>query len=129
MKVCNKCRENLPDSEFHKRTYKTGNVGLQSSCRTCSSRQRVKYYKPHDTARRRHKLTDEEYTTLIAESQGKCNVCSRPLTKACIDHDHTTGKVRGVLCNNCNTSLGLVGDNTTTLTRLIQYLEQSRQQE
>lgn len=128
MKVCIKCKNELPDDQFHKRTYKTGNVGLQSSCKTCSSKQRAKYYKPHDAARRKFKLSDEEYTALIEKSQGHCSVCDRPLTKVCIDHDHKTGRVRGVLCNNCNTALGLVGDNTATLSKLIQWLERSRQQ-
>ena len=49
--------------------------------------------------------------------------------KKCIDHCHNKEKIRGVLCNNCNTALGLVGDNVEILSKLIQYLEQSEQQE
>jgi hypothetical protein len=41
----------------------------------------------------------------------------------CVDHDHNTGKVRGLLCLNCNMVLGLVYDNTQTLLNLVAYLK------
>ena len=129
MKVCSKCGIELPDNKFSKRTYPSGNTGLQNKCKDCERKIRQKYYKPHESARRKFKLSDEDYTTLIEESQGCCNVCLQPTTKLCIDHNHYTGKVRGVLCNNCNTALGLVGDNVITLSKLIRYLEQSELQE
>ena len=43
----------------------------------------------------------------------------------CADHDHKTGKFRGVLCQNCNNALGRVGDSTETLLRLVEYLKKS----
>ncbi len=123
MKFCNKCRQELPDEKFSKRTYPTGRVALQSKCKDCERSVRSSYYKPHESARRKFRLTDKEYNTLIEKSKEGCEVCSRPLSKVCIDHNHLTGEVRGVLCNNCNTALGLVGDNVDTLSKLIQYLE------
>ena len=123
MKTCNKCKKDLPDTMFSKRTYSSGNVGLQNKCKDCERNARPKYYKPHDKIRRTLNISDEDYTTLMEKSKEGCEVCSRPLTKVCIDHCHTSGRVRGVLCNNCNTALGLVGDNVATLTKLIQYLE------
>ena len=123
MKFCNKCGNNLPDEKFSKRTYASGKVALQNRCKKCQHSMRVSYYKPHEAARRKFRLTDEDYNTLIEKSKEGCEVCHAPLTKVCIDHCHTTGKVRGVLCNNCNTALGLVGDNVDTLYKLIQYLE------
>ena len=123
MKVCNKCRENLPDEKFSKRTYSSGNVGLQNKCKDCERTTRSAYYKPHETARRKFQITDEEYSTLMNKSKAGCEVCHAPLRKVCIDHCHSTNKVRGVLCNNCNTALGLVGDNVEILSNLIRYLE------
>ena len=124
MKLCNKCKVEKPLTEYYKRTYSSGNVGYQNNCKKCQGKQRVQYWKPHQVARRKFGLSDEEYTTLIERSQGLCEVCNNPMgNKRCIDHDHNTGEIRGVLCNNCNTALGLVGDNVTTLTKLIQYLE------
>ena len=129
MKLCHKCNTEKPLTEFYRRTYKSGEVKHQSKCKSCQADERRYYYKPHQVTRRKLKISEEEYTTLMEKSQEGCEVCSRPLDKICIDHCHTTGKVRGVLCNNCNTALGLVGDNVATLTKLIQYLEQSRLQE
>ncbi len=124
MKICKTCQTEKPLSEFWKRTYKSGVVKTQSKCKSCQTTKRRKYYKPHEYARRKWNLTEEEYTTLINRSQGLCEVCNTPMgDKRCIDHNHSTGEIRGVLCNKCNTALGLVGDNTTTLTKLIQYLE------
>jgi hypothetical protein len=54
-----------------------------------------------------------------------CQICDMELTKKCIDHCHSTNKIRGVLCNNCNTALGLVGDNIDTLHKMIAYLNVS----
>ena len=123
MKFCNKCQRTLEDKMFSKRTYPNGKVTLQSKCKDCERSVRRVYYKPHDNARRTLSLSDDHYNTLIERCQGKCEVCLRPIDKLCIDHCHKTNKVRGVLCNNCNTALGLVGDNVTTLTKLIQWLE------
>ncbi len=41
----------------------------------------------------------------------------------CIDHDHATGKVRGLLCHNCNVAIGLMKDNTDLLKKAAEYLE------
>jgi hypothetical protein len=58
---------------------------------------------------------------------GPCPICTNTLTKngyrrAVIDHDHKTGLLRGVLCNNCNTGLGKLGDSEAGLLRAISYL-------
>ena len=124
MKHCHRCDTTKPLTEFYRRTYKrTGEVKYQSKCKACQAEERRYYYKPHQDTRRKLKITDEEYATLMEKSQGGCEVCNTPLERVCIDHCHTTGRVRGVLCHNCNTALGLVGDNVATLTKLIQYLE------
>ena len=121
MKVCNVCDQELPLSEFHKRTYKSGNVGYQGKCKRCSTVVRRAYYKPHEKTRRQLGITEAEFNQLmLAET---CAICDVTLVKKkCIDHEHGTEKVRGVLCNNCNTALGLVKDNTEVLSRMIDYI-------
>ena len=118
MKTCSRCKSVLDLSHFSKRSGRPS--GVQSKCKTCEREVRRQYYKPHEAARRRHKLTEDQYNTLISSTT--CNTCGTILTKKCIDHDHVTGKVRGVLCNNCNTALGLVNDNVDTLKNMILYV-------
>ena len=126
MKTCPKCRQELPDDCFHKRTYKSGKTGLQHKCKECNSVVRKRYWKPHSSIRLKLKLTVEEVEAIIAPQQ--CAVCGVTADKArmCIDHCHDTKKVRGLLCHSCNTALGLMKDNVQNILRLSQYLAQSK---
>ena len=128
MKHCKQCDRVLSDDCFFKRNYpKTGRTGLQSCCKECQGINRNKCYKPHEYIRRKLKLSDEQYIELMKHEV--CQACGQDFgKKKCIDHCHITEKVRGVLCHNCNTALGLIGDNVQTLSKLIQYLEQSELQ-
>jgi hypothetical protein len=64
---------------------------------------------------------------MFATQGGVCAICSAPdeslKKRLCVDHCHTTGAVRGLLCDNCNTALGKFRDNADTLRRAITYLE------
>ena len=123
MKVCTSCEKELTEDCFHKRTYSSGNIGLQPKCKECSSKKRATYYRPHDYMRRKFNLSESEYEELMKHNN--CQVCGRDISnKKCIDHCHSKEKIRGVLCNNCNTALGLVNDDVQILSKLIQYLEQ-----
>lgn len=79
---------------------------------------------------RRYGLTTETHDA-IAERQGwVCAIChKKPPQVFDVDHDHKTGKVRGLLCHRCNTMLGAFGDDAeliaTTMTRAISYLNAS----
>lgn len=78
-----------------------------------------------------------KYNELRINQNGVCAICSRPerrkhiITGAiwdlAIDHCHTTGVVRGLLCNACNRGLGLLGDNIDTLDKVLQYLEKQKE--
>ena len=62
----------------------------------------------------------------LDQQSGKCAICGVEINtlckKASLDHDHTNGKVRGVLCFRCNGGLGHFKDDATTLLKAIQYL-------
>lgn len=76
------------------------------------------------STRTRYGITQEKLEYL--QSFDTCQVCSQPSkTKRGlhIDHDHRTGKVRGVLCQGCNHALGNVNDDIEILKKLIYYLE------
>ena len=122
-KTCSRCGITHPITHFCKRSDRPS--GVQSKCKDCEREVRKQYYKPHEYARRKFKLSEEDYNTLMEHTN--CQVCGVHMDKKCIDHDHKTEKIRGVLCNNCNTSLGLLDDNKETLQNLIQYLEQAKQ--
>lgn len=82
--------------------------------------------------KRRFKLTPEEYHKMRDEAPDKCSLCNRDygIRGPVIDHDHSCcpGRkscgacIRGVICNRCNTSLGLIDDNRKTLDNMIFYL-------
>lgn len=71
-------------------------------------------------------ITKEEYLNLYEEQEGKCKICNMIPTghkkSLCLDHDHITLKVRGLLCDNCNTALGKFKDNIHLLQNAINYL-------
>lgn len=80
---------------------------------------------PH--LKRMYGMTLREYTTLLLRQGGTCALC--PATKArpsggylCVDHDHNTGAVRGLLCSSCNTAIGLLGDDPKRLLEAAKYL-------
>ena len=59
----------------------------------------------------------------MQEQDNCCAICKLPfITTECIDHCHTSGKVRGILCRDCNAALGLVKDDVAILKQLIEYL-------
>ena len=62
---------------------------------------------------------------MYIDQAGLCGICKRPDSsgiKLSVDHCHQTGKVRGLLCGNCNRALGLFRDNINLLTNAVSYL-------
>lgn len=72
--------------------------------------------------KRKYGLSKEAYLKLIKKQKGLCAGCQLPPKKLCVDHDHKTGKIRGILCSDCNVALGLLKDNPETLYRLRKYV-------
>ena len=71
----------------------------------------------------------DQYNQKLEQQQGLCAVCHKTETKAnqfgivalAVDHDHTTGKIRGLLCMKCNRALGMLGDSVETISNLLKY--------
>lgn len=76
-------------------------------------------------------LSEQDYLSMFAQQEGKCAICRRVETgrfaKLCVDHCHSSGRVRGLLCNRCNQALGLLGDSPETLRKATAYLDASTQ--
>lgn len=74
----------------------------------------------------RYGITLEEYKQILEAQDNGCCLCGRRDTKPLhVDHDHKTGKVRGLLCSSCNMGLGLFGDDSNLLQKAINYLKDS----
>lgn len=77
-------------------------------------------------------ITKEEYDLMFTTQQGVCAICGNPeravknksqtLRNLAVDHCHTTGKIRGLLCTHCNQGIGNFRDNPDFLTKAIEYL-------
>jgi hypothetical protein len=128
MRQCTKCGETKPLEEgFYKTKY-----GFHGSCKECfkkkaaESRERLgqEHIKEKELLRV-YNITLEEYNSFSQH----CNICGTSEEgrgyKMNVDHDHKTGKVRGLLCNSCNRGLGLLGEDN--LEKAILYLSQSQE--
>ena len=79
----------------------------------------------HSGARlsRNYGLSRKEHRRLLDEQNGVCAVCKLPSRRAlCVDHCHATRQVRGLLCDKCNTALGLLGDDVRRMLAAVVYL-------
>ncbi len=75
--------------------------------------------------RRKYGLTIAQYEGMLAAQKGICPICKSDMNPPNIDHNHTTGEVRGLLCTVCNQGLGLFGDNVGRLRNAARYLEEN----
>ena len=129
MKTCTKCGQEKTTDQFYV-VKKTGR--LHGSCKECfkkkSKESRNRLGKDHAKDRDlrwRYGITLEDYNKF----DQNCNICGaleegRGFNMN-VDHDHKTGKVRGLLCNSCNRGLGLLGEGN--LEKAILYLNRSRE--
>ncbi len=108
--------------------------GLSYSCVACTVRRSSENKKnPHYKVvekigymRRRYGITPNEMLAMLKSQGGACAICGGKDPKNehgwCVDHDHTTGIVRGVLCDPCNNGLGRFNDSVESLNSAIRYL-------
>ena len=141
-RFCAECKVSAPacdcgglKDKYVLRTHPTGATYRMWYCRPCdAAKTMARYYADPDAYNIRRKaamygITVEEYAEHVAS--GVCDICSKEPTGKRhesvlhIDHDHSTGRVRGALCGNCNKALGLVSDNVEVLERMIDYLRRS----
>ena len=110
-RVCKDCGERKSAEHYNKNAKEKD--GLYYCCKPCRAiRRRVKTYN----------LEESKYQEMV-KATPNCPICGseEPLV---VDHDHSTGKVRGLICNHCNLVLGHARDSIETLKNAIAYLEQ-----
>lgn len=137
-KKCTVCNEFKAPHDYHKSA--TGWLGTMSKCKECCKEyyqenrehiiNRTKEYeqKNREYVTQRHKewkyrikfdLTKEEYSEL---AKNGCMICGT-FENLCVDHDHNTNEVRGILCRSCNGAIGLLQDSVDILLKAAAYLE------
>lgn len=86
----------------------------------------AKGYSRKARLRKYYNMTVEEYNILFDGQEGRCAICGIHQDdfkeRLSVDHNHATGKVRGLLCNDCNRMLGGSKDSVESLTKAIEYL-------
>jgi hypothetical protein len=144
--ICTKCKVEKDNSSFRIRL--NSKSGFQYWCRDCENQGNKKRYiaKPKrvvipkqkdqiklDAFKRmlksRYKITHQEYTEMYDLQNHSCKICKKLKSLGGrkglqVDHCHKTGKVRALLCPNCNTLLGSCNDNIDRLKSCILYLKQ-----
>lgn len=83
---------------------------------------------------RKFDISAEDWDALLAKQQGVCAICLLPerverdnnVRLLCVDHDHLTGAIRGLLCSSCNIAIGLLRDEPKYLRAAANYLEDAR---
>ncbi len=132
MKRCSSCNNSLPIESFRK----TSKRYTQPYCKECEKRIRREQYrnnldsnreKGRDKAlKRAYGITREEFSIILETQNTSCASCGikEPGGRGNwhVDHNHNTGKIRGLLCHRCNTGLGLFLESETILKEAIKYL-------
>lgn len=104
--------------------------------RESGAKHRKKFPERHRKAhyKRKYGLDPKEYDLIFERQEGCCAICKKEesgmrlgrIKSLSVDHCHTTGKVRGLLCQSCNTGIGLLKEDTKLFMAAIEYLEKSR---
>lgn len=137
-KVCGLCGVDKPLAEFYSvKAYRGRDPRQGWACKLCFLAYKNQYKSTPAQDRKaqlkyKYGLTIEEYTALLLRQGGRCAICNSASTKRtrsayfAVDHNHETGKVRGLLCNNCNIGIGALEDSVTYLMNAVQYLEKTK---
>lgn len=151
MKICTECKISKEELEFYKKP--KGKNGLHSFCKKCCSKAVSKRSKDRklglpSVLKVRHKehgekgsqdyqtstslksnygITIKEYNKLLTLQNGCCAICKRHHTEFSrrldVDHDHKSGKIRGLLCSGCNRGLGYFKDSEQLLDQASEYIK------
>jgi hypothetical protein len=139
-KQCARCKEIKALTEFSHRKKNCKPIPYCKSCRTILHKEEMKndpsiYRRVQwpSKIKKAYGITPADYYRMLAEQNGCCNLCGsdNPNSRGykhlkdamfCIDHSHSTKKVRGLLCTGCNRAIGLIKDNPQTAINMAEYL-------
>lgn len=143
-KKCPCCGEVKPTTEFARYKSQKGKFGFNSYCKVCVNKKSKKYsidnpekckrtYR-NSRLKKLYGLTIEDVGIILKNQNYKCAICGQEISlfgsskklTAHVDHDHKTGKIRGLLCQECNIGLGKFRDNTEYLLGALSYLKKNK---
>ncbi len=136
-KVCIECKDSKRLKQFD--YCKTCKNERKNVCISCMRKKRVDYLKLHGNnediskvqaqdwrLKTTYGINIETYNKMFNDQNGCCKICKIHQTdlnkNLAVDHSHTTGKVRGLLCHKCNMGIGLLQEDITILAESIKYL-------
>jgi hypothetical protein len=133
IKRCSTCHRFKALTDFYKRGKRVDDLqspaNFTCQCKTChAERTRLAYHKKGGRKKqtvylKRYGLDVAGFNKLLNNQDCKCGICKQKIEATlCVDHDHKTGKVRGLLCKTCNSAIGLLADNPEYLANAIRYL-------
>jgi hypothetical protein len=134
MKKCTVCKLVKDDSLFDTFKQRNGTRSLTSRCKACRSEiQKAEYRNDKQKIRDRNRkwelkqygITPEQFQTMFENQNGKCELCggTNPEGGLCVDHNHSTGEVRKLLCRSCNLMIGNARESIDILINAATYLE------
>ena len=116
VKFCPRCKKVQDVKNFHSDSSRGDGRG--GYCKLC-----FKERKDYPTSYHLYGIKPKDYRFLMSKQAGCCAICySFDVKKLSIDHDHKTGKVRGLLCGHCNLGLGQFRNNPMYLLEAVKYL-------
>lgn len=129
--TCRKCQETKAVSEFH---WESDKGRYRYRCKSCHGSSGKKYWKARGSTRQRErvlsykfKMTVTEYETMLAAQGNGCAICGKipgpDELRLAIDHCHTSGQVRALLCGSCNMGIGMFREDPDLLTQAAIYCE------
>ena len=139
MKRCARCGEEKPDDEFPVDPRRPSR--RYSYCLVCKREYMREYRLANPSATkikqrrdnlRKYGITQADYEAMLVAQDGRCAICGRRGSgtkqhdRMSIDHDHGTGRVRGLLCRSCNKGIGYFDDEVERLDAAIEYLKHHR---
>lgn len=121
VKVCKDCKVEQPIENFYKHTQGEGKY--QSYCKTCHKTRTAPAMR-----KMLYGITQSQYDEMLISQNGVCAICNMSNNEKrdralSVDHDHKTGKVRGLLCQRCNIGLGKFQDDIWIMELAILYLK------
>jgi hypothetical protein len=134
-KCCTRCEKTKPKTEFYSNS--TMKDGRQSHCGECQRKAMaelretepdlVRLARMKNYVKSKYGLTWAAYLEHYNSQKGNCKICGKHFDLLAwrglhIDHDHKTGRVRGLLCSGCNLGIGHLGDSIPRLEAAIAYL-------